>query len=299
MAWNDLSIAQRSQLINTFRHNGVSSLSEMKRLYDLYSPLEGNIDTYNTHTAPMYAGGGDKGTLNNKRYNSEHERAMYDYLRSGGLNHQQASGLLGNLAVESYLDAEMQQIGGPAYGLMQAEGARKRAMLSYNDKPYLFGSNLSQEEQQQLDYILDKGIDAYTPGEWGKKGFSGARKAREAFVSSSDTREASDIITNNFLRPGKPNISRRRAMSGYFDEKYSNTAPYNMENWYTWQATYSDGGSKIHIKPSHRGKFTALKKRTGHSASWFKAHGTPAQRKMATFELNARKWKHSHGGIKF
>lgn len=54
---------------------------------------------------------------------------------------------------------------------------------------------------------------------------------------------------------------------------------------------YASGG-KIHIKKENRGKFTALKKRTGHSASWFKAHGTPAQRKMATFALNARKWHH-------
>lgn len=50
--------------------------------------------------------------------------------------------------------------------------------------------------------------------------------------------------------------------------------------------------SGIHIKPENRGKFTALKKRTGKSASWFKAHGTPAQKKMATFALNAKKWKH-------
>lgn len=59
--------------------------------------------------------------------------------------------------------------------------------------------------------------------------------------------------------------------------------------------TYRNGG-KIHIKPENRGKFTALKKRTGHSASWFKAHGTPAQKKMAVFALNARKWKHADGG---
>lgn len=58
-------------------------------------------------------------------------------------------------------------------------------------------------------------------------------------------------------------------------------------------------GGKIHIKKKNRGKFTALKKRTGHSASWFKAHGTPAQKKMAVFALNARKWKHSYGGIIF
>ena len=39
---------------------------------------------------------------------------------------------------------------------------------------------------------------------------------------------------------------------------------------------FADGKSPIHIKEKNRGKFTALKKRTGHSASWFKAHGTPA-----------------------
>ena len=58
-------------------------------------------------------------------------------------------------------------------------------------------------------------------------------------------------------------------------------------------------GGKIHIKPENRGKFTALKKRTGHSATWFKQHGTPAQKKMATFALNSKKWKHSLGGHLF
>lgn len=58
---------------------------------------------------------------------------------------------------------------------------------------------------------------------------------------------------------------------------------------------FGDGGN-IHIKPENRGKFTALKKRTGKSATWFKEHGTPAQKKMATFALNARKWKHEDGG---
>ena len=57
--------------------------------------------------------------------------------------------------------------------------------------------------------------------------------------------------------------------------------------------TYAYGkDSGIHIKPENRGKFTRLKKRTGHSTAWFKAHGTPAQKKMATFAQNAKKWHH-------
>jgi hypothetical protein len=62
--------------------------------------------------------------------------------------------------------------------------------------------------------------------------------------------------------------------------------------------TFEDGG-KIYIKPENRGKFTALKERTGHSATWFKEHGTPAQKKMAVFELNSKHWKHGLGGNLF
>lgn len=60
--------------------------------------------------------------------------------------------------------------------------------------------------------------------------------------------------------------------------------------------TFADGG-KIYIKPENRGKFTALKERTGKSATWFKEHGTPAQKKMATFALNSKHWSHDYGGI--
>lgn len=83
-------------------------------------------------------------------------------------------------------------------------------------------------------------------------------------------------------------MSNYSAYGGPITMKYTGTmSPFGN--------TFGDGGG-IHIKPENRGKFTALKKRTGKSASWFKEHGTPAQRKMATFALNARKWKHSDGG---
>lgn len=76
----------------------------------------------------------------------------------------------------------------------------------------------------------------------------------------------------------------------------SNNGNNNFLNTVSLLANMSAEGGKIHIKPENRGKFTALKKRTGHSATWFKEHGTPAQRKMATFALNARHWKHGYGG---
>lgn len=55
---------------------------------------------------------------------------------------------------------------------------------------------------------------------------------------------------------------------------------------------FDKGKNPIHIKPENRGKFTALKERTGHSTSWFLQNGTPAQKKMANFARNAAKWNH-------
>ena len=58
-------------------------------------------------------------------------------------------------------------------------------------------------------------------------------------------------------------------------------------------------GGKIHIKPSHRGRLTELKKRTNKSEAELYKTGGPAVRKMITFARNARKWKHGLGGPLF
>ena len=108
-------------------------------------------------------------------------------------------------------------------------------------------------------------------------GYQNARKESDAAAArlNREAEEANTKAINNM----------NRQASAITDASYQNMR----------QNIMAEGG-KIHIKPKNRGKFTALKKRTGKSASWFKKHGTPAQRKMATFALNARKWKHDDGG---
>lgn len=60
---------------------------------------------------------------------------------------------------------------------------------------------------------------------------------------------------------------------------------------------YKDGGG-IHIKPSHRGRLTELKARTGKSEAELYNDGNPAHKKMVVFARNARKW-HGFGGNLF
>lgn len=48
----------------------------------------------------------------------------------------------------------------------------------------------------------------------------------------------------------------------------------------------------IHIKKKNRGKFNALKKRTGKTTEELTHSKNPLTRKRAIFAQNARRWKH-------
>ena len=51
--------------------------------------------------------------------------------------------------------------------------------------------------------------------------------------------------------------------------------------------------NSIHIKKKNRGKFNALKKRTGKSTEELTHSKNPLTRKRAVFAQNAKKWSHN------
>src|SRR4030042_2906406 len=53
----------------------------------------------------------------------------------------------------------------------------------------------------------------------------------------------------------------------------------------------------IHINPKNKGKFNALKKRTGKSTAQLTHSKNPLTRKRAVFAQNAKKWHHEEGGL--
>lgn len=124
--------------------------------------------------------------------------------------------------------------------------------------------------------------------------FSGNNKARkEAEALNELANEAMTSQNQNFARQAK-----RISKNSYNDMMANIAADGGFLSFNDSDiVNYAKDGGRIHIKPENKGKFTALKKRTGKSASWFKEHGTPAQKKMAVFALNARKWKHDDGGF--
>ena len=97
---------------------------------------------------------------------------------------------------------------------------------------------------------------------------------------------------NNLLKSWETiqNFNRMMELTGIQNNPLREFVPlFNVGN------IEADGGS-IHIKPSHRGRLTELKKRTGKSEAELYRTGGPAVRKMITFARNARKWKHGEGG---
>lgn len=209
--WSQLSMQQRADLIKLYVDNGITSLDNIKKDYNSFDD-----------GGPVGEG---KKTYEHPKYNHKEESNIYSYLRGRGVPHTQASAIMGNIAVESMLDPYISQIGGGGgYGLIQAtDKARKNSFINYDGQPYEFGSKLDPETQRQLDYIVDKGLNTYTIGEWKKvKGTSGARDARKKFLSETDVNKASDLFTRSYLRPGKPHVERRQSMLSFYDEKYKN-----------------------------------------------------------------------------
>ena len=93
---------------------------------------------------------------------------------------------------------------------------------------------------------------------------------------------------NNLLKSWETiqNFNRMMELTGIQNNPLQEFVPlFNVGN------IEADGGG-IHIKPSHRGRLTELKARTGKSEAELYNDGNPAHKKMVVFARNARKWHH-------
>ena len=310
MAWNDLSIPQRSQLMNLFRRNGVTSLTEMRRLYDLSSPsLEETPSALPFRAAPVYADGGYVPSDSIKNYIKGTEAFRDKWYKDGNGIDTVGYGFTGKKVKELYPNGMTRAQADDYFDNLTNRFANRMIQLtpnadrlSQNQLDALFSyfynigegnySKGSPKMQQALrDFDLEAVMQNIDAGYYDKKN-PGLRKRRDYERALFET----DIQYP--LQPVVPTSIQEVLYSPEIKGFNTQIPLSNGEEEVISPFLYASGG-KIHIKKKNRGKFTALKKRTGHSASWFKAHGTPAQKKMAVFALNARKWKHCHGGFKF
>lgn len=108
----------------------------------------------------------------------------------------------------------------------------------------------------------------------------------------------------DFTRPPYNNraaVENALKTGDYVDLPKFEDALWYTENYKRYYPRFEDGGKNknvpvkdggIHIKKKNRGKFNALKKRTGKSTEELTHSKNPLTRKRAIFAQNAAKWNH-------
>lgn len=150
---------------------------------------------------------------------------LYNQHRRSGLTHNQAIALMSNYIVESGADPHMQQIGGGSgEGLIQFTDPSRKASLKEFQPIHDFDGVLDPELQRQARYITTN-VAGLKRGEWrhgGKSnGFDTAREAKESFFNNSKSlTDLVEIISENYVRPGKPHLDRRKEVATYLNKEY-------------------------------------------------------------------------------
>lgn len=91
----------------------------------------------------------------------------------------------------------------------------------------------------------------------------------------------------DFAKSFKPGLKMQR----YALKAVAGLSPLVINSASDDVAEYNYGKS-IHINPANRGKFNALKRRTGKTTEQLTHSKNPLTRKRAIFAQNARKWHH-------
>lgn len=271
-------------------------------------------------------------TTRNRPYDADSLNYIYGKLREAGLDNMRIAAILGTIAEESGGDPYAVSDDGSYEGLLQWADNRYHTnpLMEYNPR------RETDRQVSYIINTLNNSTDTVSWTHGGKgSGYQRGVDAMNDFATSEDLQQVVHALNRGYVRPtGKDDSVRNRYnVASQIYERINNPQPVQLEpvvrqnadtvtvsaeqiiqrqrpeyygllpiqqeqepQFYDVESNlYAEGGG-IHIKPSHRGRFTALLERTGKSASWYKENGTPAQRKMATFALNARKWKHGEGG---
>ena len=214
---------------------------------------------------------------NNRLYDISSLKYIYNKLKESNVPYIKNMSILTNIAEESGGNPFAKH--GESFGLLQCSPER------YNK----LSDDFYTELNNQLQYIIESSKNENDKVSWThggeNSGYKSYKNALDDF-NSKDINKSIKGLTLGYVRPKGKHDSVNNRINSF------NILKEMFDEYKSGGVLFAKSG--IHIKPENRGKFTALKKRTGKSSTWYKEHGTPSQRKMATFALNAKKWHHGN-----
>ncbi len=189
---------------------------------------------------------------------------------------------------------------------MGAEGAASRGVggngylgLSEQRMPLSYLGNTPKKRGEQIHYLLED-LNKVHSDNWHHGGNGGisiktGQEGFDKFWSEPNVWNATQILNKSYIRPRDRQAAwdnRSTVAKNMQKYLYENggiiSTPIRREDI---RPSLANGGG-IYIKPSHRGRLTELKARTGKTESELYNDGNPAHKKMVVFARNARKWNH-------
>jgi len=158
--------------------------------------------------------------------NLETVKKLYNSAIKKGLSHSQTIGLLGNIAIEtggSFNPIQRQYGGGPGKGLIQMEVNTPRY------KHFINNVKNPNDLDEQYNYILDTIKNQSTDNSlinWG--GYN----RQDEFMKDPNLpiEKSTELLTNLYFRPGKPNISERQLAAKYIESKLNTKNQMNIKS---------------------------------------------------------------------
>ena len=212
---------------------------------------------------------------NDRLYDISSLKYIYNKLKESNVPYIKNMSILTNIAEESGGNPFAKH--GEYFGLLQWSPER------YNK----LSDDFYTELNNQLQYIIESSKNKNDKVSWThggeNSGYKSYKNALDDF-NSKDINKSIKGLTLGYVRPKGKHDSVNNRINAF------NILKEMFDEYKSGGVLFAKSG--IHIKPENRGKFTALKKRTGKSSTWYKEHGTPAQKKMAIFALNSKHWHH-------
>ncbi|WP_311908959.1 phage tail spike protein [Lactococcus petauri] len=145
---------------------------------------------------------------------------VWQFLKSKGYTEFAAAGILGNMDVESHVMPDTDQIGGPAYGLVQWDGSVYPLVPPATNNGREYVQNLLRAAGIQGDYKIAQTQSELLEWTMYNGQWIGAVEPRsvQGFKNLTNIQDATYAFVKNYERAGVENMSERqsRAQNWYF-----------------------------------------------------------------------------------
>lgn len=191
--------------------------------------------------------------------NDSTTQQIWSYLRTKlGMSEAAAAGVMGNLEQESGCNPNVNQKGGPAFGLCQWEGGRKTALMSQANYTSLNTQlNFMASELQGLGSYFKKS-GTLTDKVDGKT-YTYRSMTYDEFKRLSDVAEAVIKFEMAFERAGKPNIAKRIQYAKAYYEMFTGKSYTYDGSFETLDTSSTSSGDSTSADSSSSGsKFSIL-----------------------------------------